>query len=123
VQFGSGTYLAFIGTVFFAYWAGSGSRLVRLAVILLANLLFCAHYGLFYVVLVPSCSVLDFLVGLCLMRLRGRFVRSLLMGLGVTLRRSREITVLCSPKVTHHHLKEVALLPLGKAAFARRQIT
>src|ERR1019366_2873194 len=56
-------------------------------------------------------------------RLEERLIRNQYAAQRIGLRRSREITLLCSPKVTHHHLKEVALLPLGKAAFARRQIT
>src|SRR3989449_5733567 len=31
-----------------------------------------------------------------------------------SLRHSRQMTILCSPKVTHHHADAVALLALGK---------
>lgn len=85
VQTGSGIYYAFIASVFFLYWLSSGSRLLRLAVILFANYLFCARYGLFYVLLLPACSTLDFLVGLGLMRFQRAPVRRLLVGLSIGL--------------------------------------
>jgi alginate O-acetyltransferase complex protein AlgI len=85
VQTGSGIYYAFIAAVFFLYWLSSGSRLLRLAVILFANYLFCARYGLFYVLLLPVCSTLDFLVGLGLMRFRRAPVRRLLVGFSIAL--------------------------------------
>jgi D-alanyl-lipoteichoic acid acyltransferase DltB (MBOAT superfamily) len=83
VQAGGGLYFVFVAAVFFIYWACSGSRLLRLTVILLANYLFCAHYGLFYVVLIPACSTLDYLVGLGLMRFRRAAVRKLLVGISI----------------------------------------
>jgi D-alanyl-lipoteichoic acid acyltransferase DltB (MBOAT superfamily) len=85
VQTGSGIYYAFIAAVFFLYWLSSGSRLLRLAVILFANYLFCARYGLFYVLLLPACSTLDFMVGLGLMRFQRVPVRRLLVGLSIAL--------------------------------------
>src|SRR5258707_14113556 len=85
VQSGSGIYFAFIAVVFFIYWVSSSSRLLRLAVILFANYLFCARYGLFYVLLLPVCSSLDFVVGLGLMRYRDARVRKLLVSLSVAL--------------------------------------
>jgi alginate O-acetyltransferase complex protein AlgI len=85
VQTGSGIYYAFIAAVFFLYWLSAGSRLLRLAVILFANYLFCARYGLFYVLLLPVCSTLDFLVGLGLMRFQRASVRRLLVGLSIAL--------------------------------------
>lgn len=85
VQSGSGIYYAFIAVVFFIYWASSGSRLLRLAVILFANYLFCARYGLFYVLLLPACSTIDFLVGLGLMRFERAGVRRLLVSVSVAL--------------------------------------
>ena len=38
----------------------------------------------------------------------------------VTLRHSREMTLFCSPKVTHNHTGEVALLPPGKRTPGQR---
>lgn len=85
VQAGSAVFCAFVATVFFVYWLCPASRLLRLAVILMANYLFCARYGLFYVLLIPAWSTLDFLVGLGLMRFRNASVRRLLVGLSVVI--------------------------------------
>jgi D-alanyl-lipoteichoic acid acyltransferase DltB (MBOAT superfamily) len=56
-----------------------------LAVVLLANYLFAARYGLFYVVLLPLCSSIDFLAGLGLMRFRAPAARRLLVGVSLVL--------------------------------------
>ena len=77
VQSGSGEYFALLAAVFFVYWAFARARLPRLTVILLANAIFCAHFGLFYVVLIPACSTVDYLVGLGLMRFKRAAARRL----------------------------------------------
>ncbi|MGD0048296.1 MAG: MBOAT family O-acyltransferase [Bryobacteraceae bacterium] len=85
VQMSAGAYYVFVAAVFFLYWTVAGSRHARLAVVLLANYLFAARYGLFYVVLLPVCSSVDFLVGLGLMRFRAPALRRLLVGASVAL--------------------------------------
>ena len=80
---GTSYYFIFVAAVFFLYWAAPEARLVRLAVILLANYYFCARYGLFYLALIPACSTVDFLVGLGLMRSRTSFVRRVLVAISV----------------------------------------
>ncbi|SPE40751.1 Membrane bound O-acyl transferase, MBOAT family protein [Candidatus Sulfopaludibacter sp. SbA3] len=85
VQAGSGAYFLFVAFVFFLYWANSQSRLWRLSVILLADYLFCARYGLFYVVLIPACASLDYVVGLGLMRENRQPLRRALVAFSVTL--------------------------------------
>ena len=85
VQAGSGVYWAFVTGVFFLYWACAGSRRLRLAAVLLANYIFCARFGLFYVVLIPACSSLDYLVGLGLMAWRNAALRRLLVGFSLCL--------------------------------------
>ena len=88
MQVGSGVYFFFVAAVFFFYWASwavTGSRVLRLAVVLLANYLFCAHFGLFYAVLIPLCSTADFLVGLGLVRFRPPALRRLLVTFSVAL--------------------------------------
>jgi hypothetical protein len=40
---------------------------------------------------------------------------------GKLLRHSREMTMLCSPKVTHHHGQLGGVLPPGKSFLAARQ--
>src|ERR1035437_8531695 len=80
---GSNTYFIFVAAVFFVYWAAPQTRLLRLGIILLANYFFCARYGLFYLALIPACSLVDYLVGLGLMRFRHAGVRRLLAGVSV----------------------------------------
>lgn len=85
MQAGSGIYFVFVAAVFFLYWASTGSRLARLGVVLAANYFFCARFGLFYVLLLPVCSSIDFAIGLGLMRSQEPRVRKLLVGLSVVL--------------------------------------
>ena len=83
MQAGSGGSLAFVAAVFFVYWSCSRYRLLRLALVLAANYLFCVHFGLLYVALIPACSGLDFLAGLGLVRFRRRGIRLSLVALSV----------------------------------------
>jgi alginate O-acetyltransferase complex protein AlgI len=83
LQAGSGVYFIFVAMVFALYWASSGSRLLRLAVLLAADYLFCARYGVFYVFLLPACSTLDYLAGLGLMRFRVPALRRALVGASI----------------------------------------
>ncbi|MEO8594231.1 MAG: MBOAT family O-acyltransferase [Candidatus Solibacter sp.] len=80
---GSSSYFLFVAAVFFVYWALPQARLFRLSAILLANYYFCARFGLFYVLLIPACSTVDFLVGLGLMRARRNFLRRALVGVSI----------------------------------------
>ena len=83
MQAGNSNSLVFLAVVFFLYWTGSRYRLLRMAVILAANYLFCIHFGPIYIVLIPACSMLDFLAGLGLMRFRGIGIRRFLVGLSL----------------------------------------
>src|ERR1700722_4976008 len=85
MQVGSGAYYLFVATVFFLYWAAAGARRARLGVILLANYVFCAQFGVFYAVLLPVCSLVDYSVGLGLMRFRPPALRRALVGTSITL--------------------------------------
>lgn len=83
MQTTSAAYFAFVAAVFFVYWVSARSRWLRFAVLVSANLLFCARFGVFYVVLIPVAAVIDFFVGLGLMRLRGAKVRRMLLSVSV----------------------------------------
>ena len=85
LQISAGSYYVFVAAVFLLYWAAAGSRHARLAVVLLANYFFAARYGLFYVVLLPLCSSIDFALGLGLMRFRAPASRRLLVGASVAM--------------------------------------
>jgi D-alanyl-lipoteichoic acid acyltransferase DltB (MBOAT superfamily) len=82
---GSAAYFAFVAAVFFGYWVSYRWVRLRLAVVLLANYLFCAQFGLFYVVLLPACAAIDYAVGLGLMRIRRASLRRILLAISVTL--------------------------------------
>ena len=83
VQPAGAAYYIFVTAVFFLYWTSARHRLARLGVILLANYFFCARFGLFYVVLLPVCSSVDYAVGLGLMRFESRWLRRLLLSVSV----------------------------------------
>jgi alginate O-acetyltransferase complex protein AlgI len=85
VQPTGAAYYIFVTAVFFLYWTGARHRLARLGVILLANYFFCARFGLFYVLLLPVCSSVDYVVGLGLMRFESRWLRRLLVGVSISL--------------------------------------
>lgn len=59
--------------------------MLRLAVIAFANILFCARFGIFYVVLIPAAASIDFFIGLGLMNFKASFVRRLLLGISLIL--------------------------------------
>ena len=85
MQTASATYFAFIVVAFFAYWSLSGSRILRLAVILFANIFFCARFGLFYVLLIPATAAIDFLIGLGLMHSGNNWIRRPLLALSLVM--------------------------------------
>jgi len=82
---GGAAYFEFVAVVFFVYWVAYRWARPRLAVVLLANYLFCAQFGLFYVVLLPACAGVDYCVGLGLMRFRSGLARRVLLGISVAL--------------------------------------
>jgi alginate O-acetyltransferase complex protein AlgI len=85
VQTTSAAYFAFIAAAFFVYWVLSRFRVLRLAVIAFANILFCARFGVFYVILIPAAAAIDFLIGLGLTNFRQAFVRRLLLGISIAM--------------------------------------
>jgi len=85
VQTTSATYFAFIAAAFFIYWAASRFRILRFAILLFANVLFCARFGVFYIVLVPVAASVDFFVGLGLMRFSHPLVRRMLLAVSLIL--------------------------------------
>lgn len=81
----SAPFFAFLVTVFAAYWLVARFERPRLAVLLLANYLFCSRFGLFYVALLPACGFLDYLIGLGLTHWRAPLLRRLLLGLSLAM--------------------------------------
>ena len=83
MQTTSALYFAFIAAVFFAYWAATPSRILRLSVIAFANILFCARFGVFYAVLIPAAASVDFFVGLGLTHSSRPILRRMLLGVSL----------------------------------------
>lgn len=65
----TGPYFAFIAAACIAYWICSSSRTLRISLLLALNLIFLAHFGLFYPVLLGSAATADFFIGRGLYRL------------------------------------------------------
>ena len=85
MQTTSAAYFAFIAATFFVYWASSRARVLRLAVIAFANVLFCARFGVFYAVLIPAAAAIDFFAGLGLMHSTRPWLRRALLGVSLML--------------------------------------
>jgi D-alanyl-lipoteichoic acid acyltransferase DltB (MBOAT superfamily) len=127
VQTGSGTYLIFVAAVFFLYWGASWSRVLRLAVMVFANLLFCAQYSVAYVVIVPACALFDFLVGLALSHTTHPKARRLWLGCSVGLNLAillglRKLPALASGPAAGLSFWPLAL-PLGMSFYALQSLT
>ena len=60
----SSVYFVFLAGIFLLYWPLSRWRAGGLAVLLFANYFFYAKWDLFYLVLIPCASFLDYLIGL-----------------------------------------------------------
>jgi D-alanyl-lipoteichoic acid acyltransferase DltB (MBOAT superfamily) len=85
MQVAGGGYYLFAALVFFLYWISARSRRARLGVLLLANYVFCAQFGVFYALLLPACSLVDYSIGLGLMRFSNAVLRRLLVSASIAL--------------------------------------
>ena len=98
----SAVFFVFLILVLLAYWLASGWRLARLAILLAANYFFCARYGLFYLVLIPCSSSLDYLAGYAMQSVENQWLRrlfltlSIMVNLGLLLL-SRHMALVLSP--------------------------
>jgi D-alanyl-lipoteichoic acid acyltransferase DltB (MBOAT superfamily) len=110
---GSAPYFLFVAAIFFLYWSASANRYARLGIILLANLFFCARFGLFYLALLPACATLDFLIGLGLMRWQSPSLRRILVGISV----AANLTLLSSSRHTGW------VFPLGLSFYTFQSLT
>jgi D-alanyl-lipoteichoic acid acyltransferase DltB (MBOAT superfamily) len=81
----SSTYFAFLICVFLIYWPVSRLRVAGLAVLLLANYFFYLKWDLFYLVLIPVASTIDFFIGRGLDRAKNPSVRRLLVTLSIAM--------------------------------------
>ena len=81
----SSTYFAFLVAVFFLYWPVARFRAAGLAVVLLANYFFYAKWDIFYLVLIPSASTIDYFTALGIQTSKRLWVRRLLLATSVLL--------------------------------------
>jgi alginate O-acetyltransferase complex protein AlgI len=81
----SSIYFVFLVAVFFLYWPLTRVRALALAVILFANYFFYAKWDVLYLVLIPSASTCDYLIGLGLQAWKRPAVRRLLVSASILL--------------------------------------
>ncbi|HLY19799.1 MAG TPA: MBOAT family O-acyltransferase [Bryobacteraceae bacterium] len=79
----SAAYFLFLVIVLLAYWSAAGVRLARLIVLLAADYLFCARYGVFYLALIPACSTIDYLAGHAIQSSTNHLLRRLFLGISL----------------------------------------
>jgi alginate O-acetyltransferase complex protein AlgI len=125
MQVGSGAYYLFVATVFFLYWAVARARRARLGVILLANYVFCAQFGVFYVLLLPACSLVDYSVGLGLMRFRQAALRRFLVTISIAVNLALLIGSRYTPWLLNRHgaAKWDWVFPLGLSFYIFQSLT
>jgi D-alanyl-lipoteichoic acid acyltransferase DltB (MBOAT superfamily) len=75
-------FFVFLVAVCLLYWAAAGSRRLRLAVLVAANLFFLARFSLVYLAL-PLAASADYLVGLGLGRFERKAAHRLLLGISL----------------------------------------
>jgi alginate O-acetyltransferase complex protein AlgI len=130
MQVGSGAFYIFVATVFFLYWAAARTRRTRLGIVLLANYVFCAQFGVFYALLLPACSLVDYSVGLGLMRFRQSTLRRLLVGVSLSLNLALLVGSRYMPALLNRHgsLQHAAIqwdwvFPLGLSFYTFQALT
>jgi D-alanyl-lipoteichoic acid acyltransferase DltB (MBOAT superfamily) len=125
MQVGSGAYYLFVATVFFLYWAAARARRARLGIVLLANYIFCAQFGVFYVLLLPACALVDYSIGLGLMRFRQPTLRRLLVVISVALNLALLIGSRYTPWLLNRYsaLQWDWVFPLGLSFYTFQSLT
>ena len=124
-------FYCFVGLIFFGYWLLWRVRLAGIGLIVLANYLFYAKWGLVFLALVPSASTIDFLIGRQLETSQSLGQRRLLVAGSVAL--NTGLIVLCKyiPFLTHsfdqltgrHTPLPDWTLPLGLSFYAFQAMT
>jgi alginate O-acetyltransferase complex protein AlgI len=120
-----GAYYLFVATVFFLYWAAARARRARLGIVLLANYVFCAQFGVFYVLLLPACSLVDYSVGLGLMRFRQPTLRRLLVCISLALNLALLVGSRYMPWLLNRHgaVQWDWVFPLGLSFYIFQSLT
>jgi alginate O-acetyltransferase complex protein AlgI len=125
MQVAGGAYYLFVATVFFLYWAAARARRARLGIVLLANYVFCAQFGVFYVLLLPACSLVDYSVGLGLMRFRQPAFRRLLVCISLALNLGLLVGSRYMPWLLNRHgaVQWDWVFPLGLSFYVFQSLT
>ena len=125
MQVTGGAYYLFVATVFLLYWAAARARRARLGIVLFANYVFCAQFGVFYVLLLPACSLVDYSVGLGLMRFRQPALRRLLVGMSIALNLALLIGSRYMPWLLNRHgaVQWDWVFPLGLSFYIFQSLT
>ncbi len=118
----SAVYFLFVTIVLLAYWLAAGSRLARFAVLLAANYYFCARYGLFYLLLIPGSSTIDYLAGAGMQRFHKPLARRALLALSLAVNiglilSSRHMSLFLAPSVWDW------IFPLSLSFYAFQSLT
>jgi D-alanyl-lipoteichoic acid acyltransferase DltB (MBOAT superfamily) len=81
----SSVYFLFLTGVFLLYWPLQRWRAASLSVLLFANFFFYAKWDLFYLALIPSAALIDYLIGLGLAGIQGKAWRRVLVSASVAM--------------------------------------
>jgi D-alanyl-lipoteichoic acid acyltransferase DltB (MBOAT superfamily) len=81
----SSNYFIFLAAIFLLYWPLSRWRAAGLGVLLFANYFYYAKWDLFYLILIPTASIIDYLIGLGLAAEKRQPLRRLLLGCSVAM--------------------------------------
>jgi D-alanyl-lipoteichoic acid acyltransferase DltB (MBOAT superfamily) len=125
MQVAGGGYYLFAALVFFLYWMAIGSRRARLGILLLANYVFSAQSGVFYALLLPVCSLVDYCIGLGLMRFSNAALRRALVTASIIL----NVGLLIGSRHMPWFLKHAGvsqwdwIFPLGLSFYAFQALT
>ena len=115
----SSTYFVFLLAVLLVYWPLARYRLPALGLILLANYLFYARWDIWYLILIPIASTVDFAIGRGLEFTKDTLLRRLLVGASVMLNIGLLSTLRFKPDLLEHNL----VLPLTLSFYAFQALT
>jgi alginate O-acetyltransferase complex protein AlgI len=116
----SAPFFAFLASVCLVFWLSVRARRFQLALLLLANLFFLAHFSLVYLAL-PVAALIDYWVGLGLGRAKGNALRRLLLGLSLAVNLGLLLSIKLAPLVTRTSWRW--LLPLTLSFYCFQSLT
>jgi D-alanyl-lipoteichoic acid acyltransferase DltB (MBOAT superfamily) len=112
-------FFVFLVAVCIVYWIASGSKPLRLAILLIASLFFIAKFGLGCLVLAPAAATLDFFFALGIGRSKALGARRFFLGCSLLL----NVGLLVLAKGTGDHLNWLFTLSLSYYCFQQLSYT